>query len=62
MPAGDTLAADAARPSPGLTIDLDFAGHAAIRLTASALSCRVRDFGDPWPTPGSPAIELDEPG
>jgi len=60
------LAAEAANVSPdvtpevppGVTIDLDFAGHAEIRLTASALHVRVRDFGDPWPTPWQPGHEL----
>src|SRR3954466_5738500 len=56
------LAADAANVSPGVTpdviIDLDFAGHAELRLTASALHVRVRDFGDPWPTPWQPGHEL----
>ena len=52
------LAAEAANASPGLTIDLDFAGRAKICLTASALRVRVRDFGDPWPTPWQPGHEL----
>jgi hypothetical protein len=43
---------------PGLMIDLDFAGDAGIRLSASALRVRVRDFGDPWPTPWQPGHEL----
>ena len=34
----------------GATIDLDFSGSATIRLTASAIRCRARDFGEPWPT------------
>jgi hypothetical protein len=54
------LAADGAGVTPGLTLDLDFAGHARIRLTASALRARVRDFGDPWPTPWQPGHELNE--
>ena len=54
------LAADDARVSPGLTLDLDFAAHARIRLTVSALRVRVRDFGDPWPTPWQPGHELNE--
>jgi hypothetical protein len=53
------LAADAA---PGLVIALDFAGQAEIRLTASALCVRARDFGDPWPTPWRPGHELPAPG
>jgi hypothetical protein len=32
------------------TIDLDFSGSATIRLTAAAIRCRARDFGEPWPT------------
>src|SRR4051794_13654366 len=31
-------------PGPGVTIDLDFAGSAGLRLKASALHCRARDF------------------
>ena len=50
-------AADAA---PGLTLSLDFAGDAEIRLTASALRVRARDFGDPWPTKRQPGHELNE--
>jgi hypothetical protein len=53
------LAADV---EPGLAIDLDFAGHAKLRLTASALRVRARDFGDPWPTPWQPGHELPAPG
>jgi hypothetical protein len=56
--------ASAAIVSPGLTpsvtIDLDFAGGAKIRLAASALRVRARDFGDPWPTPWQPGHELNE--
>jgi len=55
------LAADGGNASPGLTIDLDFAGHAQIRLTASALRVRARDFGDPWPTSWQPGHELPMP-
>ena len=47
----------AIRPNPegsGGTIDLDFSGSATIRLTASAIRCRVRDFGEPWPTAWHP--------
>ena len=43
-----TVAADMA------TIDLDFSGSAAIRLTASTIECRARDFGEPWPTAWHP--------
>jgi hypothetical protein len=43
---------------PGAIIDLDFAGDAGIRLSASALRVRARDFGDPWPTPWQPGHEV----
>ena len=36
------------------TIDLDFSGSATIRLNASAIRCRARDFGEPWPTAWHP--------
>jgi hypothetical protein len=52
------LAQNAASASRGATIDLDFAGDAGIRLNASALRVRARDFGDPWPTPWQPGHEL----
>ena len=45
----------------GGVIDLEFAGGAAIRLSASAISCRARDFGEPWPTVWQPGHPLDEP-
>lgn len=40
--------------SDGGTIDLDFSGSAAIRLTAAMIRCRARDFGEPWPTAWHP--------
>ena len=46
----------------GATIDLEFAGEAKIRLTVSAIRCRARDFGEPWPTAWQPGHELDETG
>ena len=46
----------------GRAIDLEFAGGATIRLAAATISCRVRDFGEPWPTVWQPGHELDEPG
>jgi hypothetical protein len=53
------LAADASvSAAPGLTLALDFAGDAEIRLTVSALRVRARDFGDPWPTTRQPGHEL----
>jgi hypothetical protein len=45
---------------PGMTIDLEFAGGAQIRLTAASLCVRARDFGDPWPTSRQPLHALDE--
>jgi hypothetical protein len=49
-------------PGGSATIDLEFAGNARIRLTASAIRARARDFGDPWPTRWQPGHELDETG
>ena len=46
----------------GARIDLDFAGDATIRLTAAAISCRARDFGEPWPTAWRPGHPLDDIG
>jgi hypothetical protein len=46
------------RPTGGI-IDLEFAAGATIRLTAAAISCRARDFGEPWPTPWQPGHPLD---
>ncbi len=58
----------AIRPVPGqmpagagAAIDLEFAAGAAIRLNAAAIRCRVRDFGEPWPTVWQPGHPLDEP-
>jgi len=45
----------------GATIELDFAGNAAIRLTAATISCRARDFGEAWPTAWRPGHQLDDP-
>jgi len=44
----------------GVTIDLEFAGGATVRLAAAAIRCRARDFGEPWPTPWQPGHPLDE--
>ncbi len=59
----------AIRPMLGLgtsatdgAIDLEFAGGATIRLTATAIRCRVRDFGEPWPTVWQPDHPLDPSG
>ena len=47
-------------PAGGM-IDLEFAAGATIRLTAAAIRCRARDFGEPWPTVWQPGHPLDEP-
>jgi hypothetical protein len=41
-------------------IDLDFAGGATIRLRARRIRCRLRDFGDPWPTSWVPGHSLED--
>src|SRR5207249_3354933 len=54
----------AIRPSSaanGGTIDLDFSGGPAIRLTASVIRCHARDFGEPWPTAWHPDHPEDDP-
>jgi hypothetical protein len=43
-----------------MTIDLEFAGGATIRLSAATIRCRARDFGAPWPTRRQPGHPLDE--
>jgi hypothetical protein len=55
------LAIRLARQPGGATIDLEFAGPATIRLTATAIRCRARDLGEPWPTVWQPGHELDGP-
>ena len=44
----------AAADRQGALIDLEFAGGAAIRLSADRIACRARDFGEPWPTARQP--------
>ena len=44
----------------GVTIDLEFAGEATIRLSAAAIICHARDFGEPWPTVWQPGHDTDE--
>ena len=49
-------------PTPdqrGATIELEFAAGATIRLTAPAIRCRARDFGEPWPTRWRPDHPVD---
>jgi hypothetical protein len=51
-------------PGPGSTsglIDLEFAAGVTIRLSATAIRCRARDFGEPWPTQWQPGHPLDPP-
>ena len=45
----------------GTVIDLEFAAGATIRLHAGAISCRARDFGEPWPTTWQPDHERGAP-
>ena len=47
---------------PGRPIDLEFAGDATIRLDAATIRCRLRDFGEPWPTAWQPGHPLDPSG
>jgi hypothetical protein len=54
------LAIRATQIGAGMTIDLEFAGGATIRLFAAAIRCRARDFGEPWPTSWQPGHALDE--
>jgi len=41
-------------------IHLEFSDGAVIRLEAGGIFCRVRDLGDPWPTPWQPCHDLDQ--
>jgi len=41
-------------------IDLAFAGGATVRLNAAEIRCRLRDFGDPWPTSWQPDHPLED--
>ncbi len=58
---GAGAAVSAAGSPAGAVIDLEFAAGATIRLTATAIACRARDFGEPWPTPWHPDHPLDSP-
>ncbi len=40
-------------------ITLMFAGDSAIRLETDAVSCRLDDICEPWPTPFRPRHEID---
>lgn len=55
------LALLAIRPhGSGKAIDLAFAGGVTIRLNAAEISCRLRDFGEPWPTSWQPDHPLED--
>lgn len=49
-----------AAPSPAV-IELAFAGGGAIRLEVDRIACRLKDFGEPWPTRWQPTHRT-EPG
>jgi len=53
-PAAEGPRGAAATGPAGALIDLEFAAGAAIRLSAARIACRVRDFGEPWPTAWQP--------
>lgn len=55
------LAVRASSDAGSATIDFEFAGNAAIRLTATAVRCVAGDLGEPWPTPWQPDHSADEP-
>jgi hypothetical protein len=44
----------------GKAIDLAFAGGITIRLTTAQVHCRLRDFGEPWPTNWQPDHPLED--
>ena len=51
----------AIRPEDGGgAVDLDFAGGATVRLKAAQIRCRLRDFGEPWPTSWQPDHPLED--
>jgi hypothetical protein len=43
------------------TINLDFSGGAAVRLTSPAVRCLATDIGEPWPTQWHPDHPDDAP-
>ena len=51
---------DAGNGQAAAVIDLEFAAGATIRLSAAAIRCRARDFGEPWPTVWQPGHVLEE--
>lgn len=52
---GDRILALLAMEMGDGVVDLLFSGNAAIRLEIEKLSCRLDDFGQPWPTIFRPA-------
>jgi hypothetical protein len=42
------------------TIELEFAGGAAVRLKVGAIRVRITDIGEPWPTAWQPDHEAGE--
>jgi hypothetical protein len=52
--------APAAAGSSAVAIELEFAAGATLRMAAAAISCRARDFGEPWPTRWLPDHALDD--
>lgn len=55
------LAIRAGTDAAGATIDLEFAAGATVRLDAAAIRCRLKDMGEPYPTPWLPDHDA-EPG
>jgi hypothetical protein len=43
----------------GGIIDLEFAASATVRLEVGRVACRLRDLGEPWPTPWLPGHERE---
>jgi hypothetical protein len=57
------LAMRTAPPAAGaaaIRIDLEFAAGASIRIAVASLSCRARDFGEPWPARWLPDHALED--
>ena len=46
---------------PANTIELEFSGGAAVRLTVAAIRVRASDIGEPWPTAWQPDHEAGKP-
>ncbi|HEX5454510.1 MAG TPA: DUF2948 family protein [Stellaceae bacterium] len=46
--------------SPAVEIEFEFAAGATLRIAATTISCRARDFGEPWPTRWLPDHALDD--